>query len=411
MSTARRLPFVITALAEFTAFLIIFAISRDLAERGESLLTLGLFGGGFTFIYALASLSGGHLADRCSRFGLMVGGTLVTVGATAIGSLGGGAVAYFSVALGLGFIYPPLIASLTQLEARRHVGLNPALIRFCVSWNVGLICAQGTGGWLFRFDPLWPFYAAFGVALVNLVLLVTARSCFATQKSESTVTAPVSTSQDQSRSAKFQKLAWVANLAGAFLMSIVFNLFPRLAVDLDIPADEHGTILATTRVTTIAMYFLMYLTSFWRHRFGTALASQCVAIGGAILVSQATGTAMLTVGFVGISQLAGYNYFASLYYSTSGSSADRRGAATGLHEASLGLGFAVGAVGGGLLGVVAGPRTPYSAAAAVIALSAVVQTVLYVRHVAKNRSGERLDPPLSAPAGANLRASQPTRRP
>ena len=408
MSRARRLPFVITGLAEFTTFLVVFAVSRDLAERGESLLTLGLFGGGFTLIYAFASVIGGLLADRYSRFGLMAGGGIVTLVATAMGALGGAHAAYFSVAFGLGFFYPPLIASLTQFGARRQARPQPAFLRFCVCWNIGLICGQGTGGWLFLFGSAWPFYAALGAAALNLVLLVTARSCFEV-RFEDNVTASGSTSQSQS--ASFQKLAWIANLSGAFSMSIVFNLFPRLAVDLGLPSDEHGAILAITRVTTIVVYFLMYLSTSWHHNFGTAIASQAVAVVGTILVSQATGTITLSLGLIGLSQLAGYNYFASLYYSTTGSSEARRGLASGLHEASLGLGFAFGAVGGGFIGFVAGPRTPYLAAAGVIALAAIVQIVIYFRGRANDRADDRLDPSLSASSGSNLRSSQPTRQP
>jgi hypothetical protein len=59
------------------------------------------------------------------------------------------------------------------------------------------------------------------------------------------------------------------------------------------------------------------------------------------------------LGLAAINLLRGYNYVASLYYSTAGGGPKRQGLASGIHEATLALGFAMGSIAGGLFAWVA----------------------------------------------------------
>ena len=79
------------------------------------------------------------------------------------------------------------------------------------------------------------------------------------------------------------------------------------------------------------------------------------------------------MGLVSLAQLMGYNYFASLYYSTTGVTEERRGAASGMHEFTLSVGFAAGAAGGGMFGQFFGIRAPYQLAAAFIFALLILQ--------------------------------------
>ncbi len=97
------------------------------------------------------------------------------------------------------------------------------------------------------------------------------------------------------------------------------------------------------------------------------------------------------VGLVGLAQLVGYNYFASLYYSTTGVTEERRGTASGIHEFTLSIGFAAGAMGGGFLGHFAGNRAPYRLAAAFILVLLIVQLAslaTFKRRAAQGNSNE-----------------------
>jgi predicted MFS family arabinose efflux permease len=90
---------------------------------------------------------------------------------------------------------------------------------------------------------------------------------------------------------------------------------------------------------------------------------------------------------VGLGLLGGYNYFASLYYSTTGSKSHRKGLASGIHEATLSIGFAAGSMAGGVAGHLAGVRAPYVLGMAVIAFLVVIQIILYRKNVLPLRRG------------------------
>ena len=72
----------------------------------------------------------------------------------------------------------------------------------------------------------------------------------------------------------------------------------------------------------------------------------------------------------------GYNYFASLFYSASGNTVERKGLAFGLNEAFLGLGAAGGSLIGGVMGNV-GSRIPFQIATGVILTLLLIQASLY----------------------------------
>ena len=247
-------------------------------------------------------------------------------------------------------------------------------------WNLGLISGQMTGGWLFTWSPDWPLYAAAALCFANLALLTVVGPSPRPAR-RSSVETPEPVTPHQSLSAAFARLAWISNLGGAFAMSMVFHLLPRLLVELDVAPDKHGSVLAVSRVVVIGTYFVLYRLSFWHMRLGPAFVSQCVAAGGLVLISQAEGAGGILLGLVCLAQLVGFNYFASLFYSTAGSSHERRGAASGLHEATLAMGFAAGSGLGGLAGKFGDGGTPYRLAAAVVLSLALVQAIVYLTQV------------------------------
>jgi len=106
----------------------------------------------------------------------------------------------------------------------------------------------------------------------------------------------------------------------------------------------------------------------------------------------------LFIGLALLGQLVGYNYFSGLFYSTAGSSHDRRALAAGIHEATLAAGMAIGTVVGGVLGSLAGHRMPYLLAAAVVLVLLAVQSAAWwswVRPLENRRLAAVAEPSLS----------------
>ena len=185
--------------------------------------------------------------------------------------------------------------------------------------------------------------------------------------------------EHRANSAIFSRLAWQANLGGAFAISMMFHLFPLLMVELEIPAREHGSLLALNRTVVILTYLLMYRVQVWHHRFFTAALSQILAVVCLLVLAAADSRLDVIIGLVGLAQLLGYNYFASLYYSTTGASEEQRGAASGMHEFTLAVGIAAGATIGGLVDQFGSSRAPYQLAAFVILFMLLVQTLSLLR--------------------------------
>jgi MFS family permease len=198
--------------------------------------------------------------------------------------------------------------------------------------------------------------------------------------------------------------------------AMVIHLLPDLAVTIGIAADDHGKLLASWRAVIIVTYLVMHRLAFWHYRLSTALASQVLAVVGLIVIAQAESAVTLLIGLTLLGQLVGYNYFSGLFYSTAGSSHERRALAAGIHEATLAVGMAIGTIAGGVLGSLVNLRVPYLLAAAVLLVMIIVQSVAWrswVRSLHQSKAAA-IDEPLamirdsgSATPGERAPASNP----
>jgi len=392
----KPLLYLICLLTDFSAFVVIFAVSRDLAEQQAGLWYLGMVGAGFSFSAGMASLVSGWLSNQFdSRIVFVSGSATVALAVVACGS-GDTATAWFMpryclLGMGLGSIYPTLIGWLNRNENAHtnRQGVSRTLILYCVSWNVGMMCGQLAAGSLFELGLHWLYGVAFGVAVINVGLSIaaawTVTGSFRDSGGRTTDSAVANESSSAADPASletavaFKRLSWIANLGGTFGGSLVFHLLPDLVVSIGIPADSHGGLLAYGRGVVIVSYLMMHFFSFWHYRFSTSMASQFLGVAGLIMISQAESMVTLCLGLTLHAQLVGYNYFSGLFYTTAGSSPDGRTLAAGIHEATLAAGMAAGTVAGGILGSMIGNRAPYVLAAVVLVALIVVQIIAFCR--------------------------------
>lgn len=176
-------------------------------------------------------------------------------------------------------------------------------------------------------------------------------------------------------------MAWLSNAAGSLSFSLVVDLFPSLALELGISPPLHGSMLALNRTAVIGTYFLMPRFTFWRYRLWTAMAAQAIAMTGLAILGYARSTPALAFGLMLTALMLGYNYFASICYSTRAFRLERKGTVSDIHEASLALGGGLGALGGGLIGAAYGVRAPYRPCVVLLALFVAVQWTIYRLHV------------------------------
>ena len=153
MNVPRRL-YLITWLADLSLILLVFAVSRDLAERDAGLWTMGWVGGGLALVHTISSVLGGRLSDLFPRRTLILIGTVTKIGCALglvlfrqnfplyIGF-------YWISSIAAGLIYPSIIAWLSSSNGgdRRPVrDATRVLMFFCISWNLGVLSGQLLGG-------------------------------------------------------------------------------------------------------------------------------------------------------------------------------------------------------------------------------------------------------------------------
>lgn len=387
-SRLNPLLFLICGLTDFGAYIVIFNVSRSLAEGGAEPWDLGVAGGGYSFSAGVGSLLGGWMAHRYDGRIAFVGGAISFILSIAICALAdpGSFIylpGYWLLGIGLGWLYPPLIGWLNQGEdahANRR-GVSHTLVVYCVSWNVGMMAGQLSAGSLFARGAGLAYAVAFGAALVNLILTVVAARRVAPLAPVDSEAAPGG-QHAQEVALAFKRLSWLANLGCMFGASLVIHLLPDLAVSLGVRPENHGELLAAWRAVVILTYIVMHHVAFWHYRLSIALISQFLAAIGLVAIAEAGSAVALFIGLVLLGQLVGYNYLSGVFYSTAGSSHAGRALAAGIHEATLATGMAAGTI---TLGAVAtlmhDHRIPYLIAAAAMIVLIVVQTAAWWRWV------------------------------
>jgi MFS family permease len=407
----RRLLYLNCILTDFAAFIVIFAVSRGLAEQHAAQWYLGVVGAMFSLSAAAASLGGGWLAHRFdSRATFLCGTVLMPLGIAACwlaethwsGLL---LPAYLLLGVGLGMFYPPLIGWLNQGEDvhQNRRGVSRTLILFCIAWNAGMMCGQLVAGSLFLRGPLWSFGASLLIALANVAVAV--RVVLHVQQSRAVVESRPAVDPSHAQLANsFKRLGWIANLGGMFGGAMIVHLLPGLAVLIGVAPDDHGYMLGAWRMLIIATYLLLHFSTFWHFRFSVSLASQLVAAAGLIVIASAHSGTTLMIGLFLIGQLVGLNYFSGLYYSTVGSSDENRAFAAGVHEATLAVGMAVGTIAGGWLGSAVNQRAPYIFAAAMVVILAGIQIVAWTKWVRPLVAETHIAPEQSATVVAAVRS-------
>ncbi len=383
MRLLRSLLYLICGLTDFASFVVVFTVSRSLAEDATGSLQLGILGAGLSLSAAIASLAAGLSSQYVdSRRIFLTGAWLVVLAIIGCAGLERGSIlflaSYWTVGIGLGLLYPPLIGWLNQGEDAHanRLGVSRVLIIYCVAWNSGMMCGQLVGGTFFAWGPTWAYGIALAIAMVNIVLAYyAARQVRQLLRSHRNEQAGVST--DMQLALAFKRLSWLANIGGMFGGSMVVHLLPDLAVRIGVPPDNHGSMLAGFRIVVITTYLCMHVLTFWHYSLVTAILSQIIGAVGLMVIAQSTSGSMLAIGLVMLGQLVGYNYFSGLFYSTAGSSSERRALAAGIHEATLAGGMALGTLLGGMLGSYINVRCPYWLAAGVMLLLIAVQVLAW----------------------------------
>jgi len=397
-----NLLYPVTVLNDAAINILVFSISRNLAESGAGLFLMGVFGAGFSLTFAVSSFTFGAVSDRRAKKLFMYLGVLVLLASSVLCYVLPSAsvlhlLAYTLSGCSGGLLYPPLISWLNQKHSLSATsrGISSTVVRFSISWNLGVLLGNYSAGQLFEVSPTAPLLLAAGFCVVNLAILAALIPAGpATSESESphAATEPhadtrtlLDTADSCGMSAEkaqlFITVSWVANIGGAFVGSMILHLFPKLAVDIGIAPELHGVLLGITRGAVIGTYLVMHLSTFWQYRLPVLLSLQGLSVMGLIILYVADSVPAVLTALVCLALLSGHNYFAGLFYGNANSSHENRGASSGLHQGTIATGIAFGSLGGGIIGSSFGIRAPYLLGIAVTGVLMSVQVALYLRHL------------------------------
>ena len=385
----------IVGLSDFVSSLLVFAVTRTLAEQGAGTFAMGLVGGGYAATISLSTFFGGRLADRVGHVRIILWATLFLLPCVLVIAMADSrswpfVAAYIMAGLGTGSVYPASMVWLT-LDQQRTASFS-RLILYCLAWNLGMVSGHASAGQLFGiWGPSAVLYFAAGVLPFMLGFVVWgSRKTNKTQVDPDAHEAQTTYSNYQVQLAgAFTWLSWVANVGGTFAMSMVLYLLPALAVEIGISSQYQGGIVALSRCVVILTYLCMTCFKHWRFRFLGAASSQILAIVGLVYMAFAQNGIQLTLGLATFSILPAYNYFASLFYSTVGSAVSERGTWCGIHETTLGIGLTLGAVLGGWVGQ-HNVRFCFLLAASAIGILTMIQAILYAKLVAPRRASSKI---------------------
>ncbi len=382
---------IITILNDAAINLIVFFLTRYMAEHGAGLIRLGIAGGIFSISFAVSSIVFGGVSDKSGRKKTIIYGIALiffgTIGCLIVEPTRSLFFVFFVfIGISPGLVYPALIAWLGQDTDRfSNRAVSGRLLLFCLSWNAGVVIGMITGGrlYLLRYDG--PIIASLIFLGINCILILLCKEETGKGGQERYIAPPPDFSGQSGKAQKapgdsdlYKRLGRLTALGFAVSMSTILYLFPQVAVEIELPADKHGIIIALMRVSVIGTYLIMHFYSFWKYNPAVLFITEGAGVIGLLLVFFTRNLFLISTGLFLIGILSGYGYFAGLYYGNNDPNSSCMGRDSGLHQGFLGIGVAAGSVMGGLIGKQFGSGYPFLLSAIILSLIIIIQGLTFI---------------------------------
>lgn len=363
--------FIAAFVMDFCTGLVSFAVPLRALDLGASVVELGFIGTAGSLSFTLACTFTGKLADRFDRCRLLA----IASGLTALvfGMLFF-AVNYwmllFGTALGWGLLalfWPSVQAMLA--EGRSRSQMVRTLGTFNMFWTLGFMLGPAAGGYLYLVGPQVPFATGtLGMVLLTLAIVFLRFRSGTLRDPDPAGEARGQTREDTTR---FRWIAWTANFTAFFMIGMLNNQFPKLAVELLIRPDTLGILLAIPRLLQMTVFLIARYTTWWQFRLKPLVIPQIVAVAGMIVVATQDATVVLAFAFGTVGLLVGAAFSASQFYSFF--QEERKGERGARNEMIVGMGMVSGPLVGGLLAQLIGLRMPYVLCCIVLIAGMIVE--------------------------------------
>ena len=337
---------------------------------------LGVLGTVAAGTYAISCLGSGHLIDRIG-FRKLIGGSCIFLMVIFIllSQVRYPWQLFLLVAaggMGTACFWPSMMRWVGEEE--RGEELRIRIGNFNLALMAGVMVGPLIGGLIFPLDYRFPYLLAALLALiVPLLFFLLSRDRRKGRKMSPPI-AGDGNSEPAPLCPGFIYVGWLANFASWFAIGSAEALFPKLALQLEISKMSLGILISLIPVGQIIIFAWLRKKGGWHYNFRLLVIYQLLgAVGMALFFIASSGwlfaAAFLLTGFCG-----GMTYFSSLFYSLYRQKG--KGRKSGVHEAFLGLGVALGPLGGGLIAIGGHLRAPYLLNIGVFLLAIIAQGVI-----------------------------------
>jgi MFS family permease len=369
-------------LADFQLYVVYTAMPFKALQLGGGPFELGTLAAISAGTYALLVGVLGGLSDRVPRIQLArfscVGFIIGCAGLTIAPQLEWMYLFAPFVGGSMSPFWPSVQASVADrsplADLERHLG------RFNLSWSTGKACGFLVGGTIVAaFGVGATFTFAAGVAFAIFFLLPgEPRAARRSRSADDADTPALSDTDLDPRAPLFRRLAWVANGVAFGLGATLNHHYPRLVQEFGWSPRVFGWFLGLVFLTqSVTFLLLMLRPDLWRFRRQPLYIPQLLMLVAVISLPLAgLGRVFASALLFGFGM--GTCYYSSIYYSLH--TVEARGRSAGVHEGLIGAGsMAMPFLGGWAARELAALWAPYAIAAGAVALSLIIQEILYRR--------------------------------
>lgn len=348
---------------------------------GISSLSLGILGSSSGLTYVSLCFLFGKLSERWHRKNLLVLGSFVYIAGSLFLSFSSQMYHLYLSMLLLGIagamFWPTLEAWIAEKKSKRTLMQKMSL--FNISWGMGFAVGPLMGGILFGMNYRLPFYFAFVIGVLALLILFykTPKISFAT-KGESLIDKTLLSGGPPDSSSLYIKISRIANFILCFCTGMNWYIFPKLGIQLHISPFFLGFLMCILSLSRVLTFYGLGRIHRWHYRIFPLVLFQLIAAVGLIMIFVVSLFSLFILAFIFIGVGLGMTFSSSLFYSINVTS--QKGPSAAIHETILMSGFLLGPLVGGALAQEFSIRTPFLVVAAIVVVGIFTQFLIKRRY-------------------------------
>jgi len=339
---------------------------------------LGYLGAAGAFAYAPLTLVAGWLIEKMEPekiFRSALVSFLACLGFLLfMDSIIGLFIAVSWVAASFAFFWAPIQNKLSTVTTESSLG--PVLGVFNICWCCGVFVGPIISSWAYSVSGFYGSLAASGIIIIAALFILAPafpRTMLLPRPE------PLLNNHNNSRYAlMFLSIARLAVFAGYFVVTGITRLFPRFATYFGIDVVTAGTLISVIFAGQTLTFLILRYTSRWQYSFKTLVALQIVTFVGLVLIPFTRSMLLIGIILCSVGALIGLVYYSSLFYALA--LRDQAGRRSGIHEAMVGSGAAIGPLLGGWTGSLTGqPWSPFMIGAGIIIAALTVEIIFFMK--------------------------------